>query len=388
MFKFTERHGFVYVKFRLAARRSHGGRPERKQVSAALEQAVGRIEHGCALGRPRTFLLDLFYLHPQRGKPAAVLRERGHRRAQAVLGRHQAVVLVRADFLRVGRRFVVKVLHAREHRLVLVSVRSPIDEKRERRHMQRLRRFVAVLGHFGLNLCEHDQGIVRLIRHEVATNPPSAPVCICRCCFCHNSAVRMYLTAHLRLRPVERAHFAGLVHVNERLLRQVLHRLAARDEPERADAVGIVAQLPFLALEDERRRGGNHERRNLLRRVAPERLAPVHREVLHRERLVAAGRRVEAEVAGPLQVEGDGPPRREARVGRFPHGIQATRHLLRIGPVCRGKEELPAIVARRWRTLHCERHAPGFCGNGRDFDRRAEEPRVFAVDRERKPLVG
>ena len=135
VFKFMERHGFVHVKFRLAARRSYGGCPERKKVSAALEQTVGRIEHGRALGRTRTFLLDLFNLHPQRGKTAAVLREHGHRRAQTVFGRYQAVVFVRADFLRVGRRLVVKILHAREHRLVLASVRRPIDKKRQGRYM-------------------------------------------------------------------------------------------------------------------------------------------------------------------------------------------------------------------------------------------------------------
>ena len=254
--------------------------------------------------------------------------------------------------------------------------------------MQRLHRLAVVFGRLGLNACEYGQGIVRLIRHEVSTDPPSASVCICRCSFCRDSAVRIHLAVHLRLRPVERTHLAGLVDVDERLLRQVLHRLATRDEPKRADAVWIVAQLPSFAFEHELRGCGDYERRHLLRHVAPDRLAPFHREIFHRERLVAAGRRVEAEVTGAFQAERNGPLRRETGVGRIAHGIQAARHLLRIGPVCRCEEELPAARARRRRAREGERHAPRLRGNGGDFDCRAEEPRVFAVDRKGKPLLG
>ena len=201
MIQSPERHGIVHVKFGLVAGRTHRRHPERKQMSAALEQTVGRVKYGRALRRACALLRNLFHLHPNCGKPAAAFREYGHRRALAVFGRYQAVVFVRADFLRIGRRFVIKVLHARKHRLVFVSVRRPIDKQRQSRNVQRQRLFTVVFERLGFNVRVHDQctTLFSAITHEVSKNSPSASVTICHRRLCRDSAVRIHMAAHLRL---------------------------------------------------------------------------------------------------------------------------------------------------------------------------------------------
>ena len=91
---------------------------------------------------------------------------------------------------------------------------------------------------------------------------------------------------------------------------------------------------------------------------------------------------------GGSQAEGNGPPRREAGVWRLTHGVQAARHLLRELSAGWGEEKLPAVRSRCRRARQGERHAPRLGGNGRDFDCRAEEPRVFAVDLKGQTLFG
>ena len=341
-----ERHGGEKAHVALAPRRADAGRPEREEVSARLELSVGRVEDGGE--RP----FRILGLRPLEREPAGGVGERHQRVAELVRGGDEAVRLRSAHFLLVGGGFVGKVLDARQERLRFVSVRGAVDEK----------------GHVGNVI--HMRGAVdrdggtyvqsRTCGGERARPGPGASGGVLhRGARLDTRTDRLYLCCAFL--PGERLGLAVRPLDHKRLVRVTFRpRLAVGDEGERAHASAVVAQLPAVALQDERicgerqwRRGGELGR-PFGRYVRGAQVAVLDGG----ERLGLSGR-VDAQRHRLRADEPDGQLDGELRAGRGADGLKARSLQLVEIPLLRVPEDLERAWGGDGRGLQLDAEVRG-----------------------------